>query len=141
MNKRHKNIRHLVDWEGEAGINLTPLLDMIFNLIFFFILATTIRQTQAYLDVRLPRASEARRAESQRKTVVLIVTKENHLYLNDRQISADVLEKELKSLSPHDVDQIILKGDAMAHHETIVRVLDACAKAGHVGVSVEVKKD
>lgn len=141
MNRRHKNIRHLVDWEGETGINLTPLLDMIFNLIFFFILATTIRQTQAYLDIRLPRASEARRAESPKKTIILVVTKENNIYLDDRQISADGLETELKTLPPRDVEQIILKGDAMARHETIVRVLDACAKAGHVGVSVEVKKD
>ena len=141
MKRHHKNLRHLVDWEGESGINLTPLLDMIFNLIFFFILATTIKQTQAFLDIRLPSASEARRAESPKKIIVLVVTKENDIYLDDRPISADALEKELISHQPREVEQIILKGDANARHETIVRVLDACAKAGHIGVSVEVKKD
>ena len=61
------------------------------------------------------------------------------LLLSD--LSADALEKELISHQPREVEQIILKGDANARHETIVRVLDACAKAGHICVSVEVKKD
>jgi len=133
--------RRLSEMEVGEGINLTPLMDMIFNLIFFFILATEVRQSHAFLEVRLPHVTQTTRMESAGKTLTLTVTKDNRIFLEKREISPESLEAELKKIPPAQVSRIAIKGDAQAYHETIVKVLDACVKAGHTGVSVEVKSE
>jgi biopolymer transport protein ExbD len=138
MKKRSKRRRRLT-WSGEESINLTPLLDMIFNLIFFFILATTLRQSKAFLEVRLPQSSQAALQNIQKKTIVITLTREDRIFIGEKELTVESLEEELKNIPPNEIERLILQGDAMAHHEAVVKVLDACARAGHTGVSVEVK--
>jgi len=133
--------RRLSGIEVGEGINFTPLMDMIFNLIFFFILATEIRQSHAFLNVRLPHVTQMTHVESASKTLVITVTKDNRIFLEKSEMSPESLEVELKKIPPAQVSRIAIKGDAQAYHETIVKVLDACVKAGHTGVSVEVKSE
>jgi biopolymer transport protein ExbD len=130
--------RNLV-WVSDDSMNLTPLLDVIFNLIFFFILATTIREAKSFLEVQLPSSSEAAQREAETATLIITVTDENKIYLGEQQITAKNLEAELKEKHATDVKEIIIRGDAKAYNQTIVDVLDACARAGHYAVSIEVK--
>jgi len=141
LKRRKSKRRHLVAWAGEDTINLTPLLDVIFNLIFFFLLATTLKQTRAFLEVRLPHATRSQVAEAPKKTLVITLTGEDRIFVETRELTLEELERELRETAPGDVDRMILRGDAMAHHQAVVRVLDACARAGHFGVAVEVKSD
>jgi len=142
MSRKNRVMKRLLRGvEVGEGINLTPLMDMIFNLIFFFILATEVRQSHAFLEVRLPHVTQTARMESAGKTLVITVTKDNRVFLEKREISPESLEAELKKIPPAQVSRIAIKGDAQAYHETIVKVLDACVKAGHTGVSVEVKSE
>lgn len=138
MKKRSKR-RHRLTWSGEESINLTPLLDMIFNLIFFFILATTLRQSKALLEVRLPQSSQAALQKMQKKTVVITLTRDDRIFIGEKEMTIQSLEEDLKNIPPNEIERLILQGDAQSHHEAVVQVLDICARAGHTGVSVEVK--
>lgn len=133
---RHK--RYLT-WVSEDSINLTPLLDVIFNLIFFFILATTIREAKSFLEVQLPSSSEAAAREAETATLIITVTDTNKIYLNEREVTPKDLEALLKEHGAPKVKEIIIRGDAKAYNQTIVDVLDACARAGRYAVSIEVK--
>ena len=133
---RHK--RYLT-WVSEDSINLTPLLDVIFNIIFFFILATTIREAKSFLEVQLPSSSEAAAREAETATLIITVTDTNRIYLNEREVTPKDLEALLREQDVTNVREIIIRGDAKAYNQTIVDVLDACARAGHYAVSIEVK--
>ena len=133
---RHK--RYLT-WVSEDSINLTPLLDVIFNIIFFFILATTIREAKSFLEVQLPSSSEAAAREAETATLIITVTDTNKIYLNEREVTPKDLEALLKEEHVGKVREIIIRGDAKAYNQTIVDVLDACARAGRYAVSIEVK--
>ncbi len=133
---RHK--RYLI-WVSEDSINLTPLLDVIFNIIFFFILATTIREAKSFLEVQLPSSSEAAAREAETATLIITVTDTNRIYLNEREVTPKDLEALLKEEHVGKVREIIIRGDAKAYNQTIVDVLDACARAGRYAVSIEVK--
>ena len=126
-------------WVSEDSINLTPLLDVIFNLIFFFILATTIREAKSFLEVQLPSSSEAAAREAETATLIITVTDTNKIYLNEREVTPKALEALLKEQDVANVREIIIRGDAKAYNQTIVDVLDACARAGRYAVSIEVK--
>jgi biopolymer transport protein ExbD len=139
--RKRRRRRRLLSWDTEESINLTPLLDVIFNLIFFFLLATTIKQSQAFLDVKLPKSSRANIVKKEKKIIVITLDKENRIFFEKDEVSIDDLEKKLIETSPEEVDRIVLRGDAKSYHESVVNILDVCVKAGHRGVSVEVKKE
>ncbi len=131
--------KRYLTWVSEDSINLTPLLDVIFNIIFFFILATTIREAKSFLEVQLPSSSEAAAREAETATLIITVTDTNKIYLNEREVTPKDLEALLKEPDVANVREIIIRGDAKAYNQTIVDVLDACARAGHYAVSIEVK--
>lgn len=134
MRRRNKE-----SWLPESGINLMPLLDVIFNLIFFFILATTIKESKAFLDVKLPKSTEAQAATAP-QALVINVTEENQIFLQDEEVPLDTLNKSLEALKAEkNINRVIIRGDAKAYNQTIVSVLDACAKVGLLTVSIEVK--
>ncbi len=131
--------KRYLTWVSEDSISLTPLLDVIFNLIFFFILATTIREAKSFLEVQLPSSSEAAAREAETATLIITVTDTNRIYLNEREVTPKDLEALLREQDVANVREIIIRGDAKAYNQTIVDVLDACARAGHYAVSIEVK--
>jgi len=131
--------KRYLTWVSEDSINLTPLLDVIFNIIFFFILATTIREAKSFLEVQLPSSSEAAAREAETATLIITVTDTNKIYLNEREVTPKDLEALLKEEHVGKVREIIIRGDAKAYNQTIVDVLDACARAGRYAVSIEVK--
>lgn len=126
-------------WVSEDSLNLTPLLDVIFNLVFFFILATTIREAKSFLEVQLPSSSQAAVREAEKATLIITVTDTNKIYLGEQEVTPKDLEGLLKERPAANVKEIIVRGDAKAYNQTIVDVLDACARAGHYAVSIEVK--
>jgi len=138
-NARRIRRRNRLTWAGEDSINLTPLLDVIFNLIFFFLLATTLKQAKAFLDVRLPYAQQAAHITAPKRTIIITVNRDDKIYLGAREVSFEELERELKKTSPTEVEGVILRGDAYAHNKAIVKVLDTCVRAGHFSVALEVK--
>ena len=131
--------KRYLTWVSEDSLNLTPLLDVIFNLVFFFILATTIREAKSFLEVQLPSSSEAAAREAETATLIITVTETNKIYLGEREATPEDLEALLREPGVAKVKEIIVRGDAKAYNQTIVNVLDACARAGHYAVSIEVR--
>lgn len=132
---RHKN------WfeELQPSLNLTPLLDVVFNLIFFFILATTIKESPAFLNVSLPFSEQAQETKQKQSDMLIItVDKDNTVHIREQQVEAAVLEETLKQIVEiESIKEVIIRGDAKAYHQTIIRVLDACASVHLYKVSVE----
>ena len=129
-------------WLGEEStINLTPLLDVIFNLIFFFLLATTIRQTQAFIEIDLPEAGEVAVDEKKEAPLVISVNAANEIYINEEKVTLEGIEQKLSDLRAPDEKMVIVRGDAQTHHQTIVDVLDVCARTGYIQVKIEVEKE
>ncbi len=122
----------------DEGINLTPLLDVLFNLIFFFILATTIKDSEAYLDVTLPEAEVAGGEAEQAAIWTIVLTSDQTVYLNGEEMDQETLTTRLKEATDEEVEAIVVRGDTKTYHGTLVSTLDACARAGHTSVRIEV---
>ena len=117
-----------------------PLLDVLFNLIFFFILATTIKESQAFLNVSLPYSDQAQQVQKKPpSSLVIVVNDSNEIVIRDTIYDIESLGPTLKDLKDSEqLQQVLIRGDAQAYHQTIIHVLDACAEAGLFKVSVEV---
>ncbi|MBN1475319.1 biopolymer transporter ExbD [Candidatus Sumerlaeota bacterium] len=103
----------VVDSEDEE-MNLTPLLDCIFILIFFFLVATTIREDEARLEVRLPEAPIESTAQ-QREAIGVVITAEGEIFIGGEMIPRGALETRLAEITetrPGDPVEIVSDGEA-----------------------------
>ena len=110
-------------------INLTPLIDVVFILLIFFLLTTTFRST-AGLDVDLPSASSAQTTQNENQ-IILTLNSAGELFLNGQKKSQSIAISELNKIKQQQKDLfIILQADQIVPHGEVVRILDELRKSG-----------
>ncbi|RLA81135.1 MAG: biopolymer transporter ExbD [Deltaproteobacteria bacterium] len=113
----------------EPRIELTPLVDMVFLLLIFFMLSTTFVVSPG-IKVDLPKATKEKVFREKRELKVTI-TKDNKVYLNGRRIKPKELERafrERAKKAPQTL--VIIRADARALHGKVVEVMDMAKTAG-----------
>lgn len=115
----------------EGGLNLTPLLDIIFNLIFFFILATNIEDQNRYLDVTLPESTQGIVDPSNSDIPILTLSQDNTLALNGVEMETEELQKTLEVLvMSGEANTVIFRGDKRSSYQQWVEILEITTSAG-----------
>ena len=115
-------------------INLTPLIDVVFLLLIFFMVSTTFtRETQLRVD--LPEAV-ANPSETVADELVVLVEADGSYAINGERLARRDIQTLMEGLElsrSGDADQrIVISADANTAHENVVRVMDA---AGRLGLS------
>ena len=109
-------------------INVTPMLDLAYVLLVVFILMTTA--SVQGLNISLPKPSNKPSAEPHELKLVQ-VTPEGALLLNGAPVSEAELERQLIAAHGRDAQMTVaIKGDARAHYESVITVIDLCNKLG-----------
>ena len=109
-------------------INVTPMLDLAYVLLVVFILMTTA--SVQGLNISLPKPSNKPSTE-QHELKLVQVTPDGSLLLNGAPVSAEELERQLVAAHGRDAQMTVaIKGDARAHYESVVTVIDLCNKLG-----------
>ena len=122
----------------ELSINITPLIDVVFLLLIFFMLTTTFsRETR--LLINLPEAN-ADIAENQSPQIVITVAREGGYTINGRALINSRLETLMRGLeleSGGDLNApIILIADAEATHQSVVTAMDAISQSGFTRMNI-----
>jgi biopolymer transport protein TolR len=110
-----------------AEINIIPLVDVVLVLLLIFML--TAPMMYRGIDVNLPRAAAKPTAVEER--MVLTVTKDHGLYLNDRAVPAAALESQLTEAFRGRTDKTLyLKADAGLSYGAVIETMDRVRRAG-----------
>jgi biopolymer transport protein TolR len=110
-----------------AEINIIPLVDVVLVLLLIFML--TAPMMYRGIDVNLPRAASRPTAVEER--MVLTVTKERSVFLNDRRVAPAGLEQALRDAFKSRTDKVLyLKADAGLSYGTVVETMDRVRRAG-----------
>ena len=122
----------------EFSINITPLIDVVFLLLIFFMLTTTFsRETR--LLINLPEAN-ADIAENQSPQIEITVAREGGYTINGRALINSRLETLMRGLeleSGGDLNvSIILIADAEATHQSVVTAMDAISQSGFTRMNI-----
>ncbi len=122
-----------------AEINMSPLIDMVFILLIFFIITTNFNR-QTGVDVSKPKAQTA--MSQGQKTLMIGVTREGTVHVHGRQISVE----RLRTLVGQEVSKrpdvtVVIIADQQAAIGKAVQVMDQCALAGASKVSIAADKD
>ncbi len=110
-----------------AEINIIPLVDVVLVLLLIFML--TAPMMYRGIDVNLPKTASKPTAVEER--MVLTVTRERALYLNDRQVAMDTLDATLRDTFASRADKTLyLKADAELSYGVVVETMDRVRRAG-----------
>ena len=118
-------------------VNLTPMIDVVFLLIIFFLVGTKFYELEREISVRLPETSDARPLTKPPQEVIINVSRDGTITVNRAELSVASLVSVLRSARTRYPDQAVLvRGDRESKHQMIVTVLGACVRAGIRRMSV-----
>ena len=122
----------------EVGINLTPLIDVVFLLLIFFMVSTTFtRETQLSID--LPEA-EGSVKESSEQQVEILIDESGNYRVNGQGLVDNrmrTLQAAIYKISAGDTTMpMVITADADAAHQHVVRAMDAAGQMGFVHLSI-----
>jgi biopolymer transport protein ExbD len=117
-------------------VDLTPLINVFFLLLIFFLFTSSFI-FQPGIKVNLPRAFTSE--VIQQENAILVITKEDTVYLNDREISSEEIVSNLRLLAKAKVP-LLIKADSEASLGRIVEIWDMCRKEGVSQVNIATSK-
>jgi len=114
--------------EQQAEINITPLIDVVFLLLIFFMVTTTFSENHG-IKVDLP-SSSAKNNTNKKTSFVLTLDKEGKVFLNEAAIAPDKLQPELSKFHQQNPEAtLVLRADKLTKHQDVVTVMDAAKRA------------
>jgi biopolymer transport protein ExbD len=123
-------LRH--DRRRDPELNITPLIDVVFLLLIFFMVSTTFDK-QAELNIELPEASGKVTPTEQFK-IEIGIDGEGRYFINQRPIKDDRLVTLKRALEVTMAEQkepkLIISADRKTPHEAVVRAMDAARQVG-----------
>lgn len=121
-----------------ASVNLTPLIDMVFLLLIFFMVSTTFTK-ETHLALRLPEA-DGQISENEAEQIEVIVTAQGQYSINGQTLvnnRLDTLMKGLEEVAGKRRDlPMIITADANATHQSVMRAMDAAGQMGFAKLSL-----
>lgn len=109
--------------ESPVGINIVPMIDVVFAVLAFFILSSLYMTRLEGLPVTLPRAQTADGQPQQQ--LVLTINEQGDLFLDDRPLDDGQLLNAVQSLQPASEGRlVVIRADEAVSHGRVVAVMD-----------------
>jgi biopolymer transport protein ExbD len=121
----------------EVNINLTPLIDVVFLLLIFFMVSTTF-DTTSQLKIHLPEASQ-NETRKEAKPLNLMIDAKGRFFLNSRELTSqksEALMFALKQVLNGANRPIVIQSDAESPVQSLVTAMDVVARLGLSRVSI-----
>jgi len=114
-----------------VSIEIMPLIDMVFLLLIFFLVATTFHQTEREMQIALPAASSAGPISSALRELIINVDREGTIVVNGATMTPEDLRGLVRRAVDVNPDQkVTVRGDRGTAYANVVTVLDICKGSG-----------
>ena len=128
-----KNLFQNVE-EEEAEINITPMLDVVFIMLIFFIVTASFVK-ESGLEVNRPDAPTAVKKEN--ANILVAIGASNEIWINRRRIDPRAVRANIERMHAENPEgAVIIQADKKAFTETLVLVMDSARQAGVYNVSI-----
>ena len=118
----------------ESEVNLTPMLDVVFIMLIFFIVTASFVK-EAGIDVSRPPAATAERKE--RGNILIAITENDQLWIDRRQVDPRALRANIERLHAENPQgSVVIQADKNSKNGLLVQAMDAARLAGVNNVSL-----
>ena len=113
-------------------LNMTPIIDVVFQLLLFFLVATRFAAEDRELDVMLPAASEAKPLIAQPREMFVNIDHQGRYFVQGKIVSGDEVEHILRQAAADNPanQSVVIRADRRVQLDSAVFVMNACNKAG-----------
>lgn len=124
----------------DVSVNLTPLIDVVFLLLIFFMVSTTFTK-ETHLEIDLPQAEgESVVVAETEKTIEILIAKDGSYSVDGMNLvntQASTLRAALKELSQNKMDRpLIITADSETPHQAVVTAMDVAGQLGFIKLSI-----
>ncbi len=125
--------------EDEAQIDLTPMLDVVFIMLIFFIVTASFIK-EAGVEVNRPEASTSNPVDN--VNILVAVNANNEIWMDNRRIDVRAVRANIERLhAENPKGAVVIQADNLSTTETVAAVLDAAREAGVYDVSLSTEED
>jgi biopolymer transport protein ExbD len=126
--------RQLLESEEESEINITPMLDVVFIMLIFFIVTASFVK-ESGIDINRPDAATAERKE--RGNILVAITESGQIWIDRRQVDVRAVRANIERLHAENPQgAVVIQADENSKNGLLVRVMDAARLAGVENVSI-----
>ncbi|MFT6268025.1 MAG: biopolymer transport protein ExbD [Alphaproteobacteria bacterium] len=114
--------------EQDATVDITPMLDVVFIMLIFFIVTATFVKISG-IEVDAPKASTT--VVQEKANILIAIDANNKVWINRREVDLRALRPNIERLHAENPKGIVvIQADKMSRNEILVKVMDASRKAG-----------
>ena len=111
----------------EMGLQIAPMVDLMFQLLTFFMAASFYAQWETKVGITVPTADTGVSGARQPGEIIVNLDEGGDIYVNNVQMEPDRLASLLKQVAETFRDQpVIIRADGKTRHEKVITVLDIC---------------
>ncbi|MBF0455515.1 MAG: biopolymer transporter ExbD [Magnetococcales bacterium] len=128
--------RHLLDSSdnGESEIDLTPMLDVVFIMLIFFVVTTSFVK-ESGIDVNRPSAKTAQKQEQ--GNILLAIRPDGEIWIDGRTVDIRTIRSHIERLRIENPEgEVVIQGDRLAQIGRLVTVMDQVRLAGITTISI-----
>ncbi|KPV95553.1 Biopolymer transport protein ExbD [Pseudoalteromonas sp. P1-9] len=121
---RNKRIRE----EDEAAVDMTPMLDIVFIMLIFFIVTTSFVK-EAGIEVNKPKAAQATKKKN--ANIFIAIRGNGEVWMDKRQVDVERVSANIERLlAEQPTEVVIIQADKEAKHGVVVKVMDQIKATG-----------
>ncbi len=114
--------------QDESSVDITPMLDVVFIMLIFFIVTATFIK-EAGIDVDKPSAATA--VVQEKASILIAIDAEDKIWINRRQVDVRSVRSIVERLhAENPKGTVVIQADRDSRNDTLVRVMDASRRAG-----------
>ncbi|QDV22659.1 ExbD/TolR family protein [Aureliella helgolandensis] len=122
------------------AVNLTPMIDVVFLLIIFFMVGTQFSQSEQQIGLKLPGAGQLKTMIAPPDRREVVVTAEGAVLLDGQNITPQELTRKLEAMRARYPDlRVVVRADGKAEHQFVAAVYGAVNRAGVADLSIAVR--
>ena len=116
------------DEEQEASVDITPMLDVVFIMLIFFIVTATFVK-ESGIDVNRPQAATA--VVKEKANILIAIDAHNKIWINRREVDVRSVRPSIERLhAENPKGTVVIQADKDSRNEVLVQVMDASRLAG-----------
>jgi len=124
--------------EEESNIDITPMIDVVFIMLIFFIVTASFVK-ESGIDVNRPEASTA--VTKERANILVAISANDEIWIDKRRIDARSIRAVIERMHAQNPQgSVVIQADKRSTNDKLVKVMDAAREAGVYNIAIATKK-
>lgn len=134
---RRKGQRRFANTDAEIDVSMTPMIDVVFQLLIYFLVTFSTADVLAHLDISRPSPDQAQSSQRPPADMIRVAVLPEGFAINGRDVGEEQLASMLKRLAGISTKQTVLVTcDDQSIHGRLIKVLDLCSEYGLTQIAV-----